>query len=140
MGMSVAANHAKGKFAADAIMAAAARCTEDVKKNGADAVINGTIGSIIDENGDLVVLQIVKDTLKQLTPNQIVAYAPIPGFPEYLDAAIDQCFCDSRPEGYIRAIATPGGSGAIHTAVHNYSEPGESLSLILLPIILQDSD
>jgi len=127
MGMSVAANHAKGKFAADAIMAAAARCTEDVKKNGADAVINGTIGSIIDENGDLVVLQIVKDTLKQLTPNQIVAYAPIPGFPEYLNAAIDQCFCDSRPEGYIRAIATPGGSGAIHTAVHNYSEPGDEV-------------
>lgn len=127
MGMSVAANHAKGKFAADAIMAAAARCTEDVKKNGADAVINGTIGSIIDENGDLVVLQIVKDTLKQLTPNQIVAYAPIPGFPEYLAAAIDQCFCDSRPEGYIRAIATPGGSGAIHTAVHNYSDPGDEV-------------
>lgn len=127
MGMSIAANHAKGKFAADAIMAAAARCTEDVKANGADAVINGTIGSMMDENGDLIVLQVVRDTLAQLTANQIVAYAPIAGFTEFFDAAIDQCFGDSRPDGYIRAIATPGGSGALHTAVHNYSEAGEEV-------------
>ena len=127
MATSIAAKHAKGKFAADAIMAAAARCTEDIEKNGAAAVINGTVGSMMDENGDLVVLQVVKDTFAALTPEQIVAYAPIPGFQEFLDAAIDQFFGASRPDGFIRAIATPGGSGAIHTAVHNYSDPGDEV-------------
>uniref|UniRef100_UPI003F808266 aminotransferase class I/II-fold pyridoxal phosphate-dependent enzyme n=1 Tax=Mitsuokella multacida TaxID=52226 RepID=UPI003F808266 len=54
-------------------------------------------------------------------------YAPIPGLPDYLDAVIDLTFADQKPEGYFGAIATAGGTGAIHHAVANYAERGDEV-------------
>jgi len=44
-----------------------------------------------------------------------------------LDAAIGLTFVDHRPDAYIEAIATAGGSGAIHHAVWNYTEIGDTV-------------
>lgn len=40
---------------------------------------------------------------------------------------MDAAFRDCRPQGYFRAVATPGGSGAIRNTVWNYSEFGQSV-------------
>lgn len=72
-------------------------------------------------------LDVVKDAFKQLTSREIGSYAPILGYPEYLDAVIDQCFGESKPQGYIRACVTSGGSGALHHIIHNYSEIGDEI-------------
>lgn len=127
MVMSVAAPQAKGKFAEDKIFGANNRAVALAEKLGNDKVINGTVGSLLDENGDLVMLDVVQKAYKELTPKEIVAYAPIQGYPDYLNAAIDQCFGESRPEGYIRACATSGGSGVLHHVIHNYSEWGDEI-------------
>lgn len=127
MVMSVAAPQAKGKFAEDKIFGANNRAVALAEKLGNDKVINGTVGSLLDENGDLVMLDVVQKAYKELTPKEIVAYAPIQGYPDYLNAAIDQCFGDSRPDGYIRACATSGGSGVLHHVIHNYSEWGDEI-------------
>ncbi len=71
-------------------------------------------------------LDVVQKAYKALTP-RINAYAPIQEYPDYLEAAIDQCFGESRPEGYIRACATSGGSGVLHHVIHNYSEWGDEV-------------
>ena len=39
-------------------------------------------------------------------------------------AVIDLTFADNKPEGYLAACASAGGTGAIHTAIMNYSEIG----------------
>lgn len=124
---SVAAPQAKGKSAEDKIFGANNRAVALAETLGADKVINGTVGSILDEDGNLVMLHVVEEAFKALTPKEIVAYAPIQGYPDYLDAVIDQCFGESRPEGYIRACATSGGSGVLHHVIHNYSEWGDDI-------------
>lgn len=127
MVMSVAAPQAKGKSAEDKIFGANNRAVALAEKLGNDKVINGTVGSLLDENGDLVMLDVVQKAYKALTPKEIVAYAPIQGYADYLEAAIDQCFGDSRPDGYIRACATSGGSGVLHHVIHNYAEWGDEI-------------
>ena len=127
MSMSVAAPQAKGKFAEDNIFGANNRANALVEKIGVDNVINGTVGSMLDEEGTLVMYDVVQKAYKALTPQEIVAYAPIQGYPDYLEAVIDQCFGESRPDGYIRALATSGGSGVMHHVIHNYSEWGDDI-------------
>lgn len=124
---SIAAPHAKGKSAEDNIFAANNRAIALAKEIGVENVTNATVGSILDEDGSLVVLDVVKQELKNLTPPEFCAYAPIKGYDEFLKDCIDQCFGKSRPEGYIDACATPGGTGVLHHVVHNYSEPGDEV-------------
>lgn len=124
---SIAAKQAKGKFAQDNIFAANNKAVALADKLGNDKVINATVGSILDEDGNLVVLDVVQEEYKKLTPRQYSSYAPIQGYAEYLDDCIDQCFGKSRPAGYIRACSTPGGTGVLHHAVHNYSEIGDEI-------------
>lgn len=127
MVMSVAAPQARGKYSEDKIFGANNRANALADKLGVDRVINGTVGSILDEDGNLVMLDVVRQAFKELLPKDIISYAPIQGYPEYLDAVIDQCFGASRPDGYIRACATSGGSGVIHHVIHNYSEIGDEI-------------
>lgn len=124
---SMAAPHAKGKSAEDNIFAANNRAIALAEKIGTENVVNATVGSILDEDGSLVVLDVVKEALSALTPKEMCAYAPIQGYRAFLDACIDQCFGKSRPEGYIDACSTPGGTGVLHHVVHNYSEVGDEV-------------
>lgn len=125
--MSMAATHAKGKKAKDNIFVMNSRAQEDAKKIGKENVLNGTLGSILDENGDIVFLKTVEHEYLNLPRNEYVAYAPIAGLPEFLDAAISECFGESKPDAYLEAVATAGGTGGIHHLVHNYTNPGDTV-------------
>ena len=103
---SIAAPHAKGKSAEDNIFAANNRAIALAKEIGVENVTNATVGSILEEDGSLVVLDVVKQELKNLTPPEFCAYAPIKGYDEFLKDCIDQCFGKSRPEGYICLLYT----------------------------------
>ena len=124
---SVAAKHAKGKKLKDVIFVTAGQAAEDVKINGREFVVNGTLGAIHDEEGKLVFLKTVKDEYLALDDCDHIGYAPIAGLPDFLKAAEEACFSQSRPEGYIRSIATAGGTGGIHHLVHNYTDPGDEV-------------
>ena len=80
--MSMAASHARGKKAKDNIFVMNARAQEDAKQNGKENVVNGTLGSIFDENGQIVFLKTVEQEYLNLPRNEYVAYAPIAGLPE----------------------------------------------------------
>ena len=74
---SVAAPQARGKSAQDNIFAANNRAVALADKIGKDKVINGTVGSILDEDGNLVELEVVKEAYARLSPRQIIALSLI---------------------------------------------------------------
>lgn len=124
MTSSMAASHARDKRLKDAIFGASAACREAAAKYGAEKVTNATIGTMIDDEGKLACLPTMERVYRSLPMTDIIAYAPISGLPEYLDAVIDLTFADHKPEGYLGSVATAGGTGAIHHAVANYAERG----------------
>ena len=97
---SIAANHAKGKSAEDTIFAANAACVARAKEIGAENVTNATIGAILDEDEKLVCLPTVDKVFRSLSTDELIAYAPISGLPDYLEEVINAAFGDSKPEGY----------------------------------------
>lgn len=126
MVMSIAAKHAKGKSAKDKIFGANAAAVAAAAKYGKDAVTNATIGAILDEEEQLVCLPTVEKVFRGLQTNELIAYAPISGLPEFLDCVVNAAFGKSRPDAYISAVATAGGTGAIHHAIWNYLDEGET--------------
>lgn len=127
MTYSIAASHAKGKFGLDKIMAASAAATKAISQHGKANIVNATIGAILDDQENLVCLPTVEKVFRNLPMTEVVNYAPINGLPEYLDAAINLTFADNKPEAYINAIATSGGSGSIHHTIHNFTEIGDTV-------------
>lgn len=125
--ISMAASHAVGKGGeADAVFAALKKANEAIAKYGQDKVVNATIGAITDEQEKFVSLKTVDEYYRKLPSEDLMNYAPIAGLPEYLKAAIDFTFMGYQPEGtYTKAVATPGGSGAIRHAFYNYLEEGQ---------------
>ena len=123
---SIAAKHAKGKAAQDKIFAANAAAVAAAAKYGKENVTNATIGAILDEDEKLVCLPTVEKVFRSLETNELIAYAPISGLPEYLECVLTAAFGSSRPEGNLAAVATAGGTGAIHHAIWNYMDEGET--------------
>lgn len=121
------ATHAAGRKLKDAIFDANQACNEAIKIHGADNVTNATIGVVLDETGKLATLPTVEKIFRTMNFAELVAYAPISGLPAYLDAVIDLTFADNKPTAHFGAIATAGGTGAIHHAIANYAERGDAV-------------
>ncbi|MBQ6006378.1 MAG: aminotransferase class I/II-fold pyridoxal phosphate-dependent enzyme [Selenomonadaceae bacterium] len=127
MSMIMTATHAAGRKLKDAIFDANQACNEAIKIHGAEAVTNATIGVVLDEEGNLATLPTVEKVFRSMDFSELVAYAPISGLPAYLDAVINLTFADNKPEGFFGAVATAGGTGAIHHAIANYAERGDAV-------------
>jgi aromatic-amino-acid transaminase len=127
MTYSIAATHAQGKFATDKIFGANAGAVKAVAQHGKDKVTNATIGAVMNDQEELVCIPTVETVFRQLPIIEVINYAPIAGLPDFLEAAIDLTFGDSKPDAYINAVATAGGSGAIHHTIWNYSEIGDTV-------------
>lgn len=121
------ATHAAGRKLKDAIFDANQACNEAIKIHGKDKVTNATIGVVLNEEGKLATLNTVEKVFREMDMSELVAYAPISGLPDYLDAVIDLTFADNKPAGYFGAVATAGGTGAIHHAIANYAERGDAV-------------
>lgn len=121
------ATHAAGRKLKDAIFDANQACNEAIKIHGADSVTNATIGVILDDDGKLATIPTVEKTFRAMNFADLVSYAPISGLPAYLDAAIDLTFADCKPDAKFAAVATAGGTGAIHHAIANYAERGDAV-------------
>jgi aromatic-amino-acid transaminase len=93
-----------------------------------DAVLNATLGALLDDDGKLAVLPTAARVVHEVKPADWATYAPIAGNPEFLRAVIAEAFAEAHElrEAAV-ASATPGGSGALHHAVTSFLEPGQSL-------------
>lgn len=98
------------------------------RKQAGEKIVNATIGSLMNDDGTLAVLDTVANLLKQVPRDEWAAYAPIPGTPGYLDAVIGDTFVghDALKKS-ATAVATPGGTGALRHALMNYLEAGQKV-------------
>lgn len=125
--ISMVAKHVNTQRREDKIFAANREAGIAAAHFGKEKVVNATVGSILDEDEKLAVLPSVLKTLRNIPDSEFAAYAPIIGTPDFLEAAIQATFKEYRPEGYIKASATPGGSGALRHTIWNYSDIGDTI-------------
>ena len=96
-------------------------------KVGPENVVNATIGALLDDEGTLMVMPSIIDIYRSLSPVEISEYAPIAGVPSFLENVKSAIFGSYIPEGYIEAVATPGGTGAIRNTIQNYSSMDDAV-------------
>lgn len=106
----------------DLIFMTASRAKKAIEKYGKDNVIDSTLGTLFDENEKFVALDTVYDTLKYMDKDLIASYAPISGTNEFIQSVIKICFEEHKPDAYISASATIGGTGAIRNIILTYTD------------------
>lgn len=111
----------------DKVFASVARAKAATQEKGAAAIFNATAGALMDDDGRLVVLGPVEETIRSLSGTDFAEYAPIAGTPEFREAVLKAAFGDFVPKSFVKAVATPGGTGSVRTAVDNYSCPGDRI-------------
>lgn len=111
----------------DKNFAATGKANAAIAQKGSEAVMNATIGALYDDDGGLVVLRSVEKTIRSLSATDFAAYAPIAGTPGFRKAVIKAAFGSFEPKSFVKAVATPGGTGSIRNAVANYSSPGDRI-------------
>jgi len=126
------ASHAAGKGTeADAVFSILQKANEAIAQFGKANVVNGSIGAIYDEEEKFATLYAVEDYLRQMPAPELMNYAPIAGMSEFQEAAIKQTFLGFQPEKtFAKAVATPGGTGAVRHVIYNYLEQGQK---VLIP-------
>lgn len=124
---SMAAYNGRNIPKEDKVFAASGRAKAMIAERGKDAVVNATIGSLLDDNGDLMVMRSVEKIVKDLKPAEYSEYAPIAGTAGFKKAIMKAAFCDYEPKSFTGVVATPGGTGAIRNTIANYSCPGDKV-------------
>lgn len=111
----------------DRIFGISNRAKAAIQEKGADKVMNGTIGALLDDDGELVVLESVDEVFRQLAPEDYAAYAPIGGLASFREVVQKAAFGNHVPDGYKEAVATPGGTGSLRNVISNYSSEGDQV-------------
>lgn len=109
----------------DKIFGISGRAKAAIAKKGKENVINATIGALLDDEGQLIVLSSVDDAVKSLSPAQYAEYAPIAGTPGFKEAIVKAAFGEYVPKGYVGVVASPGGTGSLRNAIANYTCLGD---------------
>ena len=90
-----------------------------------ESILNATVGALLDDSGQLVVLDSVMDLWCELTALEVAPYAPIAGDPLFLKALVRRHWPGLTTAG--AACTTPGGSGALGLSLRNLLEPGQKV-------------
>ena len=90
-------------------------------------VIDASLGTLMDEDGGLSVMPSVVKAFAAVDPASAAAYAPIAGEADFNRAVALDVFAASGLGEQSRAVATAGGTGAVHHSVLNFLDRGESL-------------
>ncbi len=93
-----------------------------------EAVVDATVGALMDEDGALSVLPTAAKAVRDVPSTVGARNAPSVGAPAFLRGVIHD-LVPGAPElrGAAVAAATPGGTGALRLAIANFLEPGQSL-------------
>jgi aromatic-amino-acid transaminase len=92
-----------------------------------ETVINASLGALMEADGRLAVMTTVAEAFRGIDPAKAAAYAPIAGDSTFLAAVIQDVFGDGPLASRATAVATAGGTGAVHHAIVNFLEPGQAL-------------
>lgn len=97
------------------------------RRKAGESILNATLGALMEDDGRLAVMPVVSEALAAVDPLRAAAYAPIAGEPAFLAAVVRDVFGDGPAASRAVAVATPGGTGALHHAIVNFIEPGQAL-------------
>lgn len=122
--------HAMAKGGNDVIYAWLARY-QAAKEKGED-VVNGTIGALLDDDGELILNSAVAKAIDDLPDIDKAAYSPLPGLPQYRKIAqrlaIGPQIDELNNTGiHTDCVASPGGCGALYMSARNLLAPGDSI-------------
>ncbi len=95
------------------------------RKSQGHPVINLSVGALLDDEGQLVILKTVREVWNSLTPSDIHPYAPILGDPEFIEAITHRYWPKAKTP--ILGCASPGATGALVVSLRNLLEPGQTL-------------
>lgn len=94
---------------------------------GEEKVVDGVIGSLYTEEGQLATMQTFFQTLKELDNRNLAKYAvSFVGNPDFRQDAINWVL-DGNSNLYKEVIATPGGTGAVSISITDCLESGQTL-------------
>ncbi|HEY3272006.1 MAG TPA: aminotransferase class I/II-fold pyridoxal phosphate-dependent enzyme, partial [Geothrix sp.] len=95
------------------------------RRAAGESILNATVGVLLDEAGQMVVLDTVMDLWRGLGAVDVAPYTPIAGDPAFLKALVQRHWPLLDTAG--AACATPGGSGALSLSLRNFLERGQAL-------------
>ncbi|MCR5461744.1 MAG: aminotransferase class I/II-fold pyridoxal phosphate-dependent enzyme [bacterium] len=132
--MRIIAKRSESKKLSSNILTIAAEAREAKKVN--PNVIDGTIGTLYDEDGKMLEFPSIKKIIDSLSYAEKFGYASTAGTAKFKEGiarwALMQTYEDVTKDFYYGVIPTPGGSGAIGNTIDNYADEGDS---ILVPNI-----
>ena len=129
--MSIISNSAKGKILKNDVLALSQEAKKAKKLD--NTVVNATIGSLFDDEGNFYVFDNVNKLIKNLPNEDFYSYSPNNGNPAFhkavtkwvfgphYDKILSNMSCESIP--------TPGGTGAVSNSLFNALDAGEILIL-----------
>ena len=113
----------------DTVFAIVSKAKKAINEKGPEAVVNGTIGSLYTENGELCAFETVFDSLKHLDNKVLAAYAAdFTGNPDFKDR-VEKWVLQGNSSLYTEVIATPGGTGAVGMTIEECLDPGQTVIL-----------
>lgn len=114
----------------DTVFAVVKLAKEDIAKNGKDQVVDATIGSLYDEEGQLVALDSVFNHYDEIPHRTKAAYAAsFTGNDSYRTQVYRWLLQGRKLNLAHSVIATPGGSGAVSSTFVNILEAGQYVVL-----------
>jgi len=129
---SLLTENSTDKMVEDTVFKVVAEAMNAVKIHG-DKVVNATLGSLSDEDGNLVTMKSVWDEYKNIDAKELASYsASFRGEADFIEAVEKWVFQGVKKDFLTGIVATPGGSGAVSTTFKNYLGRGET---VLLPEI-----
>lgn len=129
---SLLTENSTDKMVEDTVFKVVAEAMNAVKIHG-DKVVNATLGSLSDEDGNLVTMKSVWDEYKNIDSKELASYsASFRGEADFIEAVEKWVFQGVKKDFLTGIVATPGGSGAVSTTFKNYLGRGET---VLLPEI-----
>lgn len=127
MTINMTARNARWPKEDDAIFAMAKRAADAIEKYGKENVINSTLGTLYEDDGRLATFDSVYSSLRSMKNEDIASYAQIAGGLDFQEEVVKACFGEYKPEAFIRAVATPGGTGAVRHAIWTYAGLGDDV-------------
>jgi aromatic-amino-acid transaminase len=101
---------------------------EAVRRRAAgEDVLDATLGALMQDDGRLAILTSFYDAVQRVDPSSAAAYAPISGPPRFLQAVTHDLLGPGRLAEHAVAVATPGGTGALHHAIVNFLDVGDAV-------------
>ncbi len=113
---------------ADTVFGIVAKARKDIAENGPDIATDATLGSLFDEDGKLVAYDSVFNHYDNIDHRVKAAYASsFTGNPSFRKSVYEWATQGADLHLNSSVIATPGGSGAVSTAITTFLDAGETL-------------